>query len=370
MLSNIHNDFLGRGITSIDSSKGILHGRPFGGLGIIWRKSLGFSCTVKQIDSDSRLFAIEIDCNGIMLSILNVYLPYDDGTNEDQYIRYLTEVNSFLEINPYSCAVGDFNANTRQRTRFGKMLVDFCTDENLTLSDVLLCENDSFTYVSEAHNYKEAWLDHVVTTHTTHRCIDKLWIDYDYVTSDHLPVFLNIQLPIPNNSSGNASNSHQSQSNNHRINWSKMSANEYNHYKENSRQELSKIHINRSLILCEDIRCNSPSHKAAIESLHGEIVSSLRQASTNLTTQITKTRGLGQPEHIPGWRKICSELHSYARSAFLFWRASGSPKHGPIYESMRTSRARFKQALRQCRKDNRNRLQWHHVIYFKCIPTI
>ena len=103
--------------------------------------------------------------------------------------------------------------------------------------------------------------------------------------------------------------------------------------------------------MCEDIRCNSPSHKAAIESLHGETVSSLLQASTNLTTQITKTRGLGQPEHIPGWRKICSELHSYARSAFLFWRASGSPKHGPIYETMRTSRARFKQALRQCRKD-------------------
>ena len=39
--NNIHPDFYGQGITSVDTGEGILTGRPYGGLSILWRKSLG-----------------------------------------------------------------------------------------------------------------------------------------------------------------------------------------------------------------------------------------------------------------------------------------------------------------------------------------
>ena len=33
----------------------------------------------------------------------------------------------------------------------------------------------------------------------------------------------------------------------------------------------------------------------------------------------------------------------------VLWQANGKPRHGPLCDLMKTSRARFKQCLRQCR---------------------
>ena len=40
LLQNIHIEFYGDGISSIDTTEGILLGRPYGGLAVLWRKSL------------------------------------------------------------------------------------------------------------------------------------------------------------------------------------------------------------------------------------------------------------------------------------------------------------------------------------------
>ena len=44
-LTIINDEFYAKGISSMDSSVHILAGRPHGGLGILWRKSLGEKCT-------------------------------------------------------------------------------------------------------------------------------------------------------------------------------------------------------------------------------------------------------------------------------------------------------------------------------------
>ena len=59
---------------------------------------------------------------------------------------------------------------------------------------------------------------------------------------------------------------------------------------------------------------------------------------------------------VPGWNIYVSELHDIARNEFLYWRANGSPREGPIAATMRTSRARFKLALREC-KINEDRIK-------------
>ena len=40
-LNNVHSNFNGIGVSAIDTSKGLLTGRPFGGVGILWHK-IGF----------------------------------------------------------------------------------------------------------------------------------------------------------------------------------------------------------------------------------------------------------------------------------------------------------------------------------------
>ena len=54
---------------------------------------------------------------------------------------------------------------------------------------------------------------------------------------------------------------------------------------------------------------------------------------------------------VPGWNTYVSESHEKARRDFLYWRSMGSPREGTIAYNMRTSRARFKLALRECRRE-------------------
>ena len=48
---------------------------------------------------DSRLMAIEIKIDGIIMTILNVYMPYDNGNNIEEYQSYLVKVDSKLSEN-------------------------------------------------------------------------------------------------------------------------------------------------------------------------------------------------------------------------------------------------------------------------------
>ena len=79
--------------------------------------------------------------------------------------------------------------------------------------------------------------------------------------------------------------------------------------------------------------------------MYNQIVDSLRQASSNF---ICEKR---VPKHhiTPGWNEYVKEAHSEARDAFLMWKYNAKPCFGPIYDIMKTSRARFKYCLRYCK---------------------
>ena len=51
----------------------ILSGRPFGGLGIMWRKSLGSCITIEKYD-DHRLKAVQFDNGSCTLLAVNIHI--------------------------------------------------------------------------------------------------------------------------------------------------------------------------------------------------------------------------------------------------------------------------------------------------------
>ena len=58
-----------------------------------------------------------------------------------------------------------------------------------------------------------------------------------------------------------------------------------------------------------------------------------------------------EPKCIPGWNAQVREQYARSRAEFLHWRSLGSPRHGEDAERMRSARAAFKYALRQCRRN-------------------
>ena len=195
---------------------------------------------------DDRLMQIDVNIDNQIMTFVNPYLPYDNGTNLDEYQMYLSKVDSILSSNPYSCAIGDYNANIRSdNSRFGQKLIQY-DDDFLIISDNVCASDDSFTFVSDAHAGSVAWLDHVISTRSMHSLIDSIWIDYSYVSSDHLPLCMKLNINKMNLAPRDSSNHAQSHLLSP-IRWDSLSEEMLEQYKNNVSDNLSKVRLNHSL---------------------------------------------------------------------------------------------------------------------------
>ena len=99
-LNNIHPDFTGYGISAMTKklSTGIYRGRPFGGVGFLWRKSLADQIAVDSCSDDSRCLIIKLKMlSNVYLKIINVYFPCYSGSSE--YKIELGHCLGFLDNN-------------------------------------------------------------------------------------------------------------------------------------------------------------------------------------------------------------------------------------------------------------------------------
>ena len=350
ILNQLDPAFNSKGISAMNSEDGLMTGRPFGGLAILWRKSLTQS--YKIIDySDERLLGIELQFGDKKLLILNIYLPYCSAANHDEFIHYMAKIDAIISSadTPFTYIMGDWNADLTKdcngliQHSFGEELQQFCTEEGLVISDSELLQGHVYTHVNSGHG-TTSWLDHLITTTAGHNLVDSCNIEYGLVSSDHLPITARILLPPGCNRSTLPAESDSKPG--IKIHWDSLSDDQLHKYTDNTKDTLAAIQFNHDLAWCNDVHCKDPGHINAIERLYEDIVSALQQAGEDLQTESsTGFKGL------PGWNEFCKELHQDARDSFLLWRANRSPRFGPLYDDMRRKRAHFKYALRQCKRD-------------------
>ena len=72
-LSEINSDYVFTGISGVDSSADVLQGRPYGGTGILWKKTLAGSISVIK-SGHNRLSAIKLVFLLILLYFLLMYI--------------------------------------------------------------------------------------------------------------------------------------------------------------------------------------------------------------------------------------------------------------------------------------------------------
>ena len=74
-LNSLSRDVQGAGVSSTDASKGIIIGRPSGGIGFLWRKTIGHLITELDYDFDW-LSGVSLTLpNGLKYFIFNTYMP-------------------------------------------------------------------------------------------------------------------------------------------------------------------------------------------------------------------------------------------------------------------------------------------------------
>lgn len=347
LLNCLHKDFYAKGISAMDTSAALIRGRPHGGLAILWKKSLGSSCKVVDYD-DPRIMGLEVNKESKSVLLVNIYMPYACHDNASNFAYYLSFIDSIIMAyrSPYVYVAGDFNSDLsltdgQINQCFGKELVKFCDDQSFIISDQLMLDNDNaFTFYSEAHQ-SVSWLDHVVTTQAGHRLLTSMDINNDLVSSDHFPIIFHLAIEnIPCLSSQGDSSRCR------RINWSELSQDIKDTYKRKSADTLSSVPLDHGLLMCQDPSCADAGHIHAIDEMYKNIVQSLNEAGKCISGEKVAKSSF---KPTPGWNDYVQSSHEEAREAFHIWQLSSKPKFGPVFDLMKTTRARFKYALRYCK---------------------
>ena len=183
-----------------------------------------------------------------------------------------------------------------------------------------------------------------MTTKDCNNILSDFSIDYSYVSSDHFPMSfkLNIDSIVVDNQNSNNLPSISC------IKWELLSTDELSEYTHKCDEFLSNFKLSHQTLACTDVKCKNPDHIKGITDMYDNLVKLLLKAGESIT--VNKNCRF---KKIPGWNDYVKELHQTARNAFLVWRDQNKPKHGPIFDLMKTSRALFKKALRACKSSEK-----------------
>jgi hypothetical protein len=238
----------------------VLVGRPFGGCAILWQANLLASVCPITIDS-RRVCAVRVCFDAWNLLLINVYMPYEDGTeNLDEFVNTLSLIETIVDNNR-DCHVmlgGDFNVDFCRDWTHTALLSSFCDDSGLM--PVIRHSACTIDYSYNFSMNRFSILDHFVLSGTLFdECVSSASVFHDVDNlSDHDPICLCLNIDLKFLSLRNRIFSP-------RISWVKASENDVNNYRAAVLRSLTAFHLPAAALLCTDnMCCKDVSHNTAV----------------------------------------------------------------------------------------------------------
>ena len=318
-------------------------GRASGGLAIVYKKI--YSRFIQPFFQSDRIMGIYFKFADMNYLLLNVYLPCDYGNTEAvcSYKSYLAELSIICNMRTFDEIViaGDFNCDPT-KGRFYRELSSLISTHSLHVTDVINLPADSYTYMSSNSTCSTSWLDHVVTSRLD--LVRNIDILYGVTLDDHVPVSFSINVgsfePPAIDPEINATKYFH-------INWDKKSDDEISFYKLKLDYFISDI--NDDSISCTKVDCSDANHLSKLGQNYSDLIYCMLECSKHLHTQSKNSFRI-----VPGWNDQCKILYHDARERYFEWMSHGKIRSGLLFEDMKTSRALFKNALKNCRDNEKN----------------
>ena len=332
---SLSDNFQSFSSSSVSVEEGLLRGRPYGGLSFLWHKSLSQVVRIVQYD-DNRLLGLMCNFGETSVLLLNVYLPTESANNFDEFMSYLGKIISIANEPDVDaiCILGDFNASPG--TAFFRELEQICSENDLIIADVNYLPSNSYTHVNNNSN-SCSWLDHVVLSGNLAGSFQDCYIRYGDATSDHFPLGFTL---CPGGNLTVTGNDAQEK----KINWD---------FRDTNKRIIFQQLLERRLqgwewptTLCNRVNCVQDNHCQEIDLFYSRLRETILEVAVTVFGYKSKNKYM-----IPGWNMYVSESHEQARRDFLYWKSVGSPREGPTAFAMRSSRSRFKLALRECKRE-------------------
>lgn len=337
-LHSISDDFACTGTSAVDTTAGILRGRPFGGVAILWRKS-AFNAVSVIPCNNPRVCAIEIVLKETSVLVFNAYMPTDEVCNLVEYTDCLSSVSAIIDSsNIESCYIlGDFNAHPTGR--FYAELLDFCREFewNCVDTDLLGLNSNTYTFVSDAHGTRR-WLDHCVVTKAARDSVVNVRVIYDVFWSDHYPLVIECLFDKISHKQRNVKYTEN------KVVWGERSSEQIQCYTMACHDRLRFIDFLEDFRNCCDKICKQHCHRKCIDIMYNDIVSVLSESAA---VSRGSTR-YGRKKVVVGWNRHVGDAYKDARLKYSMWQEVGKPYSGPLFFGMCEARKIFKSRLRWC----------------------
>ena len=99
VLCNINDKYMANGVSAISDDE-ILIGRPYGGVGVMWKRSLAQNVKFRKVPGTKRACALEVDISGRKLLLVYLYMPVDNQRKHRVDVTFMDTLDSvevFLE---------------------------------------------------------------------------------------------------------------------------------------------------------------------------------------------------------------------------------------------------------------------------------
>ena len=341
VLKTLHPDLDGWGKSAMKNKMEtkILQGRPFGGTGFVWSKSISSIIRPKNNYTHDRVTVIEISSALGSIIVINCYLPYFNINNiasqTDIYAETIGFIDHVINDNPEASIVlmGDMNCDFYNGTNQFSLLL-----KNLIGEHGLQCTFDSMSSFDPLRNYTRSnvkqgsysLLDYIfVSKNLVPFIVDVEIMDSGDVLSDHIPIrlSLDVDLTVKKCNTGSLPSV---------VNWKNLDDSTRKYYEnvmEKCLDDISVPHILHGGNCCDDV-----DHIRLIEDYYIDIVKCIQLSDQQLPRcKPTLTKGY--------W---CDELSSLKNDSIVahdYWKLNGSPRHGPIFEVKKDAYYKYKLCL-------------------------
>ena len=345
-LVNFHDDFkcLAWSAMTDKLESSILRGRPYGGIGLLIRKSLNVLISQIQVHHSCRCVVCLLTFpSGFKLLLSVVYFPCNNAGGD--YVSVLLDCLGFIEqcidSSKFDGAMllGDLNFDCETASDRGGLHIfrQFAEDKNMVCCDSLGFGKIPYTYFQEMSG-KHSAIDHIFVDTNLSSCTVSYDIFDECVNlSDHWPVVCTLNLVNSCDSNVKCSKRTGSKSPvTGVLRWDKGNVSGYYDMTYGLLQDVSAP---SSIVSakCDTFRCN---HWNDINSYYHAIVDALNYAtSVNIPCVSGNTF-----KHY--WSQELNDLKRASFEAHQMWLQNGKPNSGLINDIRRDTKYKYKLALR------------------------
>ena len=349
-LRNICDLYMADGVSAVPENE-LLKGRPYGGLGILWKKAMVDIVDFKTIPNTNRACAVEIICGDNKLLCINMYMPVDNQrkTHVDPVVMDTFEYTElFIEKSGITRVImgGDMNLDLSRHNSHDMYFRDFIDRQNLVYTFDLPVADKGYTYYDLANSCKSC-IDHFSVYYAL--CDSVLGIqrcEHALNPSKHLPVVMDISV----NTMKRDMHVDQDPQTEMPICWHRVNDNHEREYRRKQEQLVSNI-ADYEVAQCDNVNCDSDEHRSQIDQWCAQLIDCCLQADDVLPhVRKQKRNRANWHEEVKPYKDDCIWWHN-------MWVTCGKPSEGIIFDNMRESKRQLAYANRRNKKKDRQMRQ-------------